>query len=106
MIQLQGIMFTLGFAFITGMFTARMMKCLADGVELGSDVYYWEVADDFARVADKDALELDWEQYSARAMQAEMAKMEVEMEKKRNSTADGSFKGNSNGATKGNAHEA
>ena len=50
-VQLTGIGMTLGAAIVTGLFTGVFMKCFSDGAELGSDAYYWEVADDFDKVA-------------------------------------------------------
>jgi len=47
--QLYGAAVTLGAAICTGIFTGFAMKCLADGAEMGSDLPYWEVADDFGR---------------------------------------------------------
>jgi hypothetical protein len=34
------------------------MAILGDNVEMASDAYYWEVADDFSLVPDKDELDV------------------------------------------------
>ena len=58
MIQLRGIGLTLLFASVTGVITGGFMARLADGSEMGSDTHYWEVADDFGKVNEMDALDL------------------------------------------------
>jgi len=57
-VQLMGIAITLATAIVTGLLTGRVMAIFADNVEMASDAYYWEVADDFALVPEKDELDV------------------------------------------------
>jgi len=58
MIQLRGIVLTLLFASVAGVITGGFMARLADGTEMASDTHYWEVADDFGKVNEMDALDV------------------------------------------------
>ena len=58
MTQLRGIVLTLLFASVAGVITGGLMARLADRTEMASDAHYWEVADDFGKVSDQDALDV------------------------------------------------
>ena len=60
MVQFRGIVITLLFASMAGVITANFMARLADGTEMASDTHYWEVADDFGKVNEMDAVDLHW----------------------------------------------
>ena len=51
LIQLAGIVVTLVAAISSGALTGYAMKLLADGAEMADDSAYWDVADDFGKVA-------------------------------------------------------
>ena len=57
-VQLTGILITFCSAIGTGLATGKVMGCLTDGTEMGSDAFYWEVADDFNKVPTKDAVDV------------------------------------------------
>jgi len=58
MMQFRGIVLTLLLASVAGAITGFLMSKLADGTEMASDIHYWEVADDFDKVPDLDALDV------------------------------------------------
>jgi ammonium transporter Rh len=57
--QLMGVGLTLAVTLVTGCFTGWLMKKFGDEVEMASDAYYWEVADDFSKVPETDHIDVD-----------------------------------------------
>jgi len=57
-VQSAAIIHTLVVSIFTGLLTGWVMSFFDDGVEMASDAYYWEVADDFALVPEKDELDV------------------------------------------------